>query len=46
MMGVDWREQTWWSYQGLLFEWNDRHSDEPVADLSKVRRAMAAQTVQ
>lgn len=47
MMSVDWRDQTWWSYQALLFDWNERHAEGgPTADLSKLKRAMSAQTVQ
>jgi hypothetical protein len=46
MMGVDWRDQTWWSYQALMFDWNERHSEGGGApDLSKLKRAMAAQAV-
>lgn len=49
MMGVDWRKLTWWEYQALLWNWNDRHSGEPkpreLGDMSPLRKAMAAASV-
>jgi len=45
MMGVDWRELTWWQYAAMLTVWNDRHDAEqpktPV-DFTELQWNMAA----
>ena len=48
MMGVDWRGLTWWQYQAHLSVWNDRQNgegDKPVADVDRLKRAMAAHSI-
>lgn len=52
MMGVDWRDLTFWQYQVMLSEWNDRHNEggggKPPASaerLARLKRAMAAESV-
>lgn len=46
LMGLDWRDLTWWEYTAALATWNARHSDgkAPSAitlDKDKMRAAMA-----
>lgn len=47
MMGVDWRDLTWWQYTAMLTVWNERHepsdSKAPV-DFTELKRNMAART--
>lgn len=43
-MGISWERLTFHQYQGLLGEWNDRHSTEaavPDLDPDRVRAAMS-----
>ncbi len=47
MMGRDWRTVTYWEWQALLWNWNDRHNPDgnkpqvQMADPAKVRAAVA-----
>jgi len=37
-MGIDWRDQTWWSYQAALYHWNAIHSgEEPEPDFERLK---------
>lgn len=43
-MGIDWREQTWWSYQAALWNWNEVHgggTSEP--DIPNLKRLIGGE---
>lgn len=43
VMGVDWRDLTWWEYQARLYAWNEAHSPDKPAhepDAARLRRLM------
>lgn len=46
MVGLDWRDTTYYEWQAIVWNWNDRHNPDggkpsvPVADPDKVRAAM------